>query len=119
MPYVQEENKILTKIRGVSLGNGKEGRQKMLRDMSLNPECVDLIYIKGVDVYAVYDDGLGKPCEWHLGRLKDKYRNLLFNNKATVKSWFITGGHRLFNTIDNSAFMARLGCNLEIELTNI
>ena len=117
MPYVKEDNKILTKIRGVSEGDGKEGRQQMLRDMSMNPEYVTVIYVKGIEVYCVYEDGLTTAKEWHLGRLKDEYRTLLFNNHAKIKSWFITGGHRLFSTISNSQFMARLGCNLEIELT--
>ena len=116
MPYVAEENKILTKIRGVSLSEGKEGRQQMLKDMSLHPEHVDIIYVKGVNVYVVYNDHESPIKEWHIGFLKDKYRTLLFNNHAKIVNWYVTGGHKIFSMSDTSQFMARLGINLEIEL---
>jgi len=69
MPYIEVENKILTKVRGVSLGenDAAAGRQQMLKDMSKNPEHVDLIFVKGLQVYVIYNDGIGASIEWHLG----------------------------------------------------
>jgi|TARA_R100000093_G_C1937085_1_gene70761 hypothetical protein len=110
MPYVEQENKIYTKIRGVSISNETGGRQQMLKLMSQNRQNVKLIFLKGLQVYALYNNQ-----EWSLGTLKEDYRVLIFNNLAKIIGWEITGGHRLM--LGSKRFCtARLGINLEIEL---
>ncbi len=110
MPYIEAENKILTKVLGVAnrvftdlvLG------QEVLFAMLKNPERVDEMYTNKTDVHVLMNDS-----DFHIGYIKDEYLPIISKYSASrIKKWMITGGKRL----ENSKQRQHLGINLEIEL---
>ena len=97
MPYVAEENKILTKVLGVATKSDSEDqndkskvRQVVLTEMHDEPEKVDYLYLKKNDVYVCINDN-----HFHLGYIKSKYDSVIMQNVTKITRWQITGGYDL------------------------
>jgi hypothetical protein len=108
MPVLELEKIIHTKILGVTT----QDRQAMLHKMHTNPEFVIDQYVKGTEVFVLFDNG-NKAEKCCLGNIKDKYLYYLGNPKKEkkVKQWLITGGGELEGYGSRKQF---LGINITI-----
>jgi len=100
MPYVEAENKILTKVIGVASKiedlDEMTIRQVVLEEMETNPESVQMIYLKQRQVWVAFENGKN----FHLGDVRAKYDALIMSCPTKIKSWNVTGGNSIpANTI--------------------
>ena len=124
MPYIAEENKIITKVMGVATklhpDDNVNVRQVILEDISEEPLRVDLIFLKKEQVWVKMDDGK----EYHLGHLKKQYLDIIMNNACQVKSFQITGGQEIHKRLSlgghdgdiGKPIRAKRGMNITINL---
>tara|TARA_R110002020_G_scaffold453970_2_gene669196 strand:+ start:1679 stop:2053 length:375 start_codon:yes stop_codon:yes gene_type:complete len=123
MPYVEEERLIQTNVVGVASGKDKALKQATMADMYKNPEIVDLLYLKGQEVWVKYTDQAGTH-KMQLGEIKHKYLILLENYAGFIWKWQITGGgpiekrqiNLLGKTTDYVTAVKNHGLNLFIKL---
>ncbi len=91
MPYVEEERLIQTNVVGVASGKDKALKQATMADMYKNPEIVDILYLKGQEVWVKYTDQAGTH-SMQLGEVKHKYARILESYASFIWKWQITGG---------------------------
>ena len=125
MPYIAEENKIITKVMGVATKVNPDDnvnvRQVVLQDIADEPLIVDLIYLIQDQVWVKLSNGN----DYHLGYLKKKYLEMIMKNACRIRSFQITGGQEIPRGTLNlgghdgaigRSIRAKRGMNITIEL---
>jgi hypothetical protein len=113
MPYIETENKILTKVRGTSESNETGSRQAILQLMHEEPEQVRTIYRQEFNIFALMHDGKN----FCLGYLHPKYKKALDEKITRILSWKVTGGYPIKHP-EYKNLKARFGLNLHIEIVS-
>jgi hypothetical protein len=125
MPYIEEENRIFTKVLGVASRIDESDelgvRQVILDEIADDPSIVSLIYLRQREVWVSLENGN----EYCLGTIREAYNDLIMSHVTRIKSWEVTGGHvipkRMVEIAGQSTGIgqvsrAKRGLNIQIEL---